>query len=219
VASTRSYRSPRRERDAAETRQEILRAARELFAVRGYARVTVAEIARWAGTAVKTVYASAGTKADILAELLATDVASSGDDEIVAAVRQTRDLASAVCLVARGTRNGNESHRQTLEIMYTSMASHDAAEGFWRQATGEYRRALREIAQHMADVGALAPGLDVASASDRLWFCFGIPAWRTLVHDCGWSYDEAERWLYRQAVRMLGDPDGAAGDDAAARVH
>jgi AcrR family transcriptional regulator len=210
VASTRSYRSPLREREAAETRQEILRAARELFATRGYARTTVADIARRAGTAVKTVYASAGTKADILAELLASDVANSGADETVAAVRETRELESAIRVVARGTRTGNESNRQSIEIMYSAMTSQDVAEGVWRQATTDYRRSLREIAQYLADIGELAPGLDVPRAADRLWFCFGIPAWRTLVLDCGWSYDDAEQWLCRQAARMLGEPDRAA---------
>jgi AcrR family transcriptional regulator len=203
---TRSYRSPRRARDAAETKQDIIRAARELFAANGYARVTVADIARRAGTAVKTVYASAGTKADVLAEILAAAVAASGADENVAAVRRTRDLESAMRLVAHGTRTGTETHRESIEIMFSSMASHDAAEEVWQQTTRDYRRALREIAQHLADIDVLAPGLDVAGATDRLWFCFGIPAWRTLVRDCGWTYDAAEQWLCQQAVRMLSTP-------------
>ncbi|RAS60594.1 hypothetical protein C8D87_11112 [Lentzea atacamensis] len=36
-----------------------------------------------------------------------------------------------------------------------------------------------------------------------LWFCFGFGAWRTLVKECGWSWDDAERWLARQAVTIF----------------
>jgi AcrR family transcriptional regulator len=204
VASTRSYRSPRRERDAAETRRDILAAARELFAAHGYARVTVADIARRACIAVKTVYASAGTKADILTELLALEVASSGAQETLAAVRATGDLESAMRVLAQGTRRGNESNRESLEIMFSSMASHDTAEGIWRQATTAYRQILRDIAEFLDERGWLADGLDAGRAADQLWFCFGLTAWRTLVTDCGWSYDDAERWLGGQALRMLG---------------
>ena len=67
--STR-YRSPRREDAAAATRTEILSRARDLFVTRGYAATTVPEIARAARVATQTVYASAGGKAAMFAELL-----------------------------------------------------------------------------------------------------------------------------------------------------
>jgi hypothetical protein len=45
--------------------------------------------------------------------------------------------------------------------------------------------------------------MPVGRAGDILWFCFGIGAWRTLVGDCGWAWDDAEVWLRDQAVAML----------------
>ncbi len=205
MASTRSYRSPRRESDAADTRRDILRGARDLFAAQGYARVTVADIARHAGIAVKTVYASAGTKADILTELLTDAVQNAGAQETLAEVLRSEDLDAAVRVLARGTRAGNETHHETIQIMFSSMAGSDIAAEIWHRSTDYYRDTLRRVAEHLHTRGLLAPGLDVDAAADRLWFCFGITAWRTLVADCGWTYDEAERWLCRQAVGMLGD--------------
>jgi AcrR family transcriptional regulator len=202
---SRRYRSVRRETEAAATRRDILMAARELFAAHGYARVTVADIAGRARIAVKTVYASAGTKADILSQLLTAAVHASGAEETLAAIRETDDLESAMRALARGTRRGQETHRETLDILFSSMASHETAEDVWRHATEYYRETLRRIAEHLHGHGLLAPGLDVGAAADRLWFCFGLTAWRTLVKDCGWPYDEAERWLCEQAVGMLGD--------------
>jgi hypothetical protein len=60
------------------------------------------------------------------------------------------------------------------------------------------RQVLRDARQ-----GAAAPALDIDSVADRLWFCFGPAAWRSLVVDCGWSYDAAERLLAGQAVALL----------------
>lgn len=204
MPGTRAYHSPRRERAAAATRSEIMTAARELFAARGYPRVTVAEIARAAHTAVKTVYASAGGKAEILAELLATAVADSGGEENLARVRATTDLASAMAVVAHGTRLGNETLSDIVDIFYSAIASDEGAEAIWAQGAAEYRRVLSEIARHVAGFGGLAPGMDVAHATDLLWFCFGFGAWRVLVKECGWSFDAAEAWLCAQAIQTLG---------------
>jgi hypothetical protein len=63
---------------------------------------------------------------------------------------------------------------------------------------------LADVAVHLREVGLLADGHDIDQVADVLWFCFGTGAWRTLIKDCGWSWDEAERWLGEQAVTMLG---------------
>jgi AcrR family transcriptional regulator len=48
------------------TREELLQAARELFAQRGYDKVTVAEIAAGAGVSVKTLFQHFRSKEDLL---------------------------------------------------------------------------------------------------------------------------------------------------------
>jgi AcrR family transcriptional regulator len=199
MAVTRSYRSPRRAQEAATTRGEILAAARALFVARGYARVTVADIAERAGTAVKTVYASAGGKAGILTELLSTAVADSGAERTLAEVRTATDLAGVLTALAGGTRRGNEANQDAIMIMYSAMSAQDDAERVWAQGTSVYRETLREVAAHIDRIGALPAGVDVHTAGDLLWFCFGTAAWRTLVGDCGWSWDDAERTLLAQA--------------------
>lgn len=197
----RAYRSPRRTQDAAATRNDILAAATELFTDKGYGRVTVADIARQAGVAQKTVYASAGSKADILNELIALDVANSGAAETLAAVLRTSDLREALDVLAHGTRVGNETHAASFDIIHAAMTVHDDAEALWERSTGEYRAVLLEAATHLAGCGVLRE--DAARAADILWFCFGPTSWRTLVKGCGWSWDEAERWLADQSFRML----------------
>ncbi|MBR8740123.1 TetR/AcrR family transcriptional regulator [Nocardiopsis sp. MG754419] len=205
--STRKYNSPRREREANRTQQDILRAARELFIAQGYSRVTVSDIARAAGTAVKTVYVSVGGKSEVLHTLITSDVAGSRASETVAEVGRTTDLATAVGLLARSTRENTERFETTIDLLHSTRNADDAAQQTWERVLQEYRGALRGAAEHLVDIGGVAPHLDVDGVTDRLWFCFGLSAWRTLIDECGWTYDEAERWLGDQAVAMLGAPD------------
>src|SRR5262245_11943890 len=58
-----------RQRQAGETRRQIVGAARRLFVASGYAGTTVEAIAAEAGVAVATVYQAFGTKAAIAREL------------------------------------------------------------------------------------------------------------------------------------------------------
>ena len=73
----RSYHSPIRLRQAEETRQLILSAARRLFASSGYACTTLEAIAEAAGVSPKTVSAVIGSKRAMLAELVNPDAFSS----------------------------------------------------------------------------------------------------------------------------------------------
>ena len=61
--------SDRRARQAARTRDEILGAARALFAERGYANTSVKEVAARADVSVQTVYDSVGSKAELVRHL------------------------------------------------------------------------------------------------------------------------------------------------------
>ncbi|MEU3186564.1 helix-turn-helix domain-containing protein [Streptomyces sp. NPDC006923] len=199
----RPYNSPRRALTAAATRRDILDAARRLFLKRGYAQVTIADIAREAGTAVKTVYASAGSRVEILRETVHRAFTNSDERDIVTQVRRTTDAADAIALLAHLTRLSNEEHYDAIAILYSALAVHESAEALWTEGTSAYHSALREIAKHLEHLGTLKPGMTVARCSDVLWFCFGLGAWRTLIDECGWTWDQAEEELASVATRML----------------
>ena len=67
----RSYRSRLRDERSEDTRERIVTAARQLFAAHGVDGTTVAAIASQAGVAEPTVYATFGSKREIMAALLA----------------------------------------------------------------------------------------------------------------------------------------------------
>jgi AcrR family transcriptional regulator len=200
----RSYVSPRRAQNAGRTRDDILDAARELFLAHGYSQVTVSDIARLAGVAAKTVYASVGAKPDVLQEVLLSDVAESAAAHTLESVRRAPDLWSAVAAIAAGTRSDSERFARSIELMDASKYSDEGARRIWEQVVGEFRAAMRSAAEHLVGSGLACRELDEAAVADRLWLCFGFAAWRSLISDCGWSFDDAERLLAQSCLHMLG---------------
>ena len=106
---TRPYRSTVRSAQADATRQAVLVAARELFTNKGFARTTVADVARLAGVSVDTVYNSVGRKPELL--LAVHDMALAGGDEPVGA--EGRDYVAAM-EAAVGARAKLETYARAL---------------------------------------------------------------------------------------------------------
>src|SRR5581483_8225802 len=98
----------RRERQAAETRELILEAARRLFARQGFDATSMAQVAAEAGVAVPTVYAGVGAKPRLL-ELLSDRIDEDGDVEGLAArVRAARKPREVLRLQIETSRRLNE---------------------------------------------------------------------------------------------------------------
>ncbi|WP_031014674.1 TetR/AcrR family transcriptional regulator [Streptomyces sp. NRRL F-5727] len=205
----RTYVSPLRAQAAAQTRERILQSATRLFAEHGYGRVTVANIADEAGVSAKAVFASAGSKSDLLNEIVDTAVRASGHEQAIAAVLAAPDLESAVSALAHGTRAGNESMFSVHEAIHKALPSHEDGEALWERATADYRAALRTAARHLHTLmasdrrGGRRPEEETA---DLLWFWFGPGGWRTLVVENGWPWDRAEAFLLHTALATLRTP-------------
>ena len=200
---SRAYVSPHREKAAAQTRAAILDRAAELFAERGYGRVTVADIAAAAGVATKTVFASAGSKADILDRIVDKAVEESGYQQAVVHVLALSTQAAALESLAHGTRLGNEGQSTAQEAIRKALPVHENGEALWERATSAYRGALHTIAGHLHAVGPVPDGLTVEETADLLWLWFGPTGWHTLVAENGWDWDRAEATLYRIALATL----------------
>ncbi|MFF1519539.1 TetR family transcriptional regulator [Streptomyces sp. NPDC058305] len=203
MPSKRPYVSPLREQGASRTRELILREATRLFAVRGYGRVTVADIAAAAGVASKTVFASVGSKGDILNHIVDQGVAASGYENAMDGLLALRTRESVLQALAHGTRIGNESQFSVHEAIRKALPVHEDGEALWERATATYRAALREAALHLHTLDP-PPPFSVERTGDLLWQWFGPTSWRVLVAESGWSWDDAEETLYRTAVSALG---------------
>ncbi|WP_392749092.1 TetR/AcrR family transcriptional regulator [Streptomyces sp. LN590] len=202
MSSKRVYVSPLREQAAAQTRALILQRAAELFADRGYGRVTVADIAAAAGVAPKTVFASVGSKGDILDRIVGQGVAASGYEQAMRQVLALRTPESVLEALARGTRAGNEGQFTVHEAIRKALPVHEDGEVLWERSTAAYRDALRTAARHLHTLTP-PPPCPVEETADLLWFWFGPTGWRTMVVENGWSWDRAEDFLRHTAVTTL----------------
>ncbi|MGW3284875.1 TetR/AcrR family transcriptional regulator [Streptomyces sp. NPDC001002] len=198
----RRYVSPLREQGAARTRALILEHATELFAERGYGRVTVADIASATGIASKTVFASVGSKGDILNLIVDQGVLASGYEQAMNDLLDLRTPEAVLKALAHGTRLGNEGQFAVHEAIRKALPVHENGEELWERATAAYREALHTAACHLHTLTP-SPPHSTKETGDLLWYWFGPTGWRTLVVENGWSWDRAEEVLRDMAVTAL----------------
>ncbi|MCO5997696.1 TetR/AcrR family transcriptional regulator [Actinoallomurus rhizosphaericola] len=185
------------------TREAILRHALDLFLERGYGATTVSDIARAAQVATPTVYASAGGKAALFALLLKPAINDPAAAEAAAEARRAEDPRHVLALCAKGARLGQERYWDLVYGLMRRPPEDDLALEAVTEVVAKCREALTAIAEHLMDLGALKTGVGLTEAADTLWFYFGQNAWCSLVGDSGWTFDRAEEWLLRAAIRDL----------------
>ncbi|HEU4946503.1 MAG TPA: helix-turn-helix domain-containing protein [Kribbella sp.] len=206
VNARRTYTTSIRRGDA---KQAILAAAGRLFAERGYLATSIEDIAREAGVARPTVFASAGTKHAILKE--AVDVALAGDDEPV----PVRDRPWFKEMIEEPEpRRMLELHARNIRVMGERAAdiycAVEAAAGadtevaaLWETMQQQRLAGSRMVTTSLAGKTAMRGGYTAEAAADLLW-SFGSPmVYRKLVRERGWSSQRFESWFADALCRML----------------
>jgi AcrR family transcriptional regulator len=177
-----------------------------LFLERGYGRVTVNDIARAAGTAVPTVYASTGGKSAILGTLIDRAIQDPIVDTTLCSVRGSRVARDVIQVTAGGCRADNQRYHDLIHVTITAAAVDETAAAVLARSNEVYLETLAVTTDRLRELAALRPGLTRQRATDMLWFYFGHRAWHLCVSERRWSWDEAERWLADQAAAALLDP-------------
>ena len=209
VNPKRSYNSPRRRKQAEETRREILEAAQRLFERQGYAATTVAAIAAEAGVALKTVYLAFETKGGVLRALWNLLLRGDEDDTPVAErawYRETLDEPDPerqLRLNARNSRAGKERVAAVGEAIRAAASTDPEIAALWDRIESNYHENQGLIVESLAAKGALAPGLDVKTATDILWTINHPTVWQLLVLRQGWTPEQYEEWCVRTACSQL----------------
>jgi len=203
MSEERAYRSLRRARQAEQTREEILSAARRLFGENGYAATTISEIAATAGVSVPTVYASVGSKAKLALSLVAfineeVDMASLAAAQAQATTPQ--DLLAANAHLARVL---NERCGDIIRALLSAAASSSEVV----PAADEGRRVHREgcyaVAARLQEMGALNEKVDAARSGAVLAAYTAPETIERLTAEHGWTFDELEAWLTYAMSRLL----------------
>ena len=202
----RRYTSTLRARQAEQTRSEVLLAAVRLFAEGGWAKTTLAAVAREAGVAVETVYKGWGSKRALLQA--AMDVAIVGDAAAVPLLEReafvrlreqppSAQLRGGVALVA-------DLYAGPLHRVWSAMkeaAAGDAVVAGWCDEHEERRRAT--LGAWLA--GVFDRPVDDADL-DSLWAQASLEVWTKLTAERGWSREQWAAWFTDRVIEALGEP-------------
>jgi AcrR family transcriptional regulator len=200
VNPKRRYDSPRRRRQAAATRQEILEAAQRLFERQGYAATTMAAIAAEAGVALKTVYVAFETKSGVLRALWNLLLRGDEGDAPVAErgwyreVLEESEPERQLRLNARNSREVKLRIGAAIEVIHAAAPADPDIEALWNRIQTEFHANQHVIAESLAEKKALRPDLDVDRAADILWALNHPSLWQLLVSQRGWTPAQYEQW-------------------------
>jgi AcrR family transcriptional regulator len=193
----------RREQYALATRQAIIDAARRLFAERGYFATKVDDIAAEADVAPATVYAVAGGKQGLLAELSRMWTTEPAIATTLTYVGGAEDPEAIIRYLAHASRERREQFGDVMRILLAAAPHDRAVAEQLKPATDLYLETVQKVARRLVQLGGLRDGVDAAYAADILWFYFGYTSYFTLHDDNGWSYERAEQWLADQTCMAL----------------
>lgn len=199
----RSYHSRVRQRQAEETRQRILSAARELFANNGYAATTLETIAEIAEVSPKTVAAVFGSKRALLAEVINPEAFSTPVKRLIEELRATKDPSQQVSLVAQITRQAYELLASSLELLRTAGAVAPELADLAQQVEARRRQNQARLIAALNEAGALRHDLSTEEATDVLWALTSYDLYRMLVVEQGWEPEHYETWLAQLLVQHL----------------
>jgi AcrR family transcriptional regulator len=198
---TRSYKSPRREQQAAATRRGILDAAKLLFERDGYAATTMDAIATEAAVSLKTVYLAFETKSRLLRAVW--DLALKGDESDAPVadrswyldILEEPDPATKLRKVAHNSRIVKERIGGMLGTIRDGAPSDPEVRELWSTIESDFLANQRTIVESLRTAHGLARGLGVDRATDILWTLNHPDVWLLLVGHRGWTPSQFEAWF------------------------
>ncbi len=190
-----------RQWQAHETKRRIARAARRLFASGGYAETSIEAVAREAGVAARTVYASLGGKKQVLAAICDEWLAESEVAAIAGQIMSADDPRRRLELIAHLNRRQWEQGQDVVPMLEAAASSDpDVARMLagWKQYRAEMiAAAVRGIAGSLR--ASIAPEWAVATVRG-----LGSPGvFDELVRGEGWTAKQYEEWLALLLVQVL----------------
>ncbi|MEZ5143663.1 MAG: helix-turn-helix domain-containing protein [Acidimicrobiales bacterium] len=184
----------RRARQAEQTHADILRAARRLFAERGYARTSVRDVAEAAGVSAQTVYYSVGSKRALVTQLNDLIDEEAGIPSLAMAAARATDPVEVAATPARITRAILERCGDIVRAAATGAAAEPELAAMLAQGHDRHVAGARQVVGMLEGMGALRPGVTAAEAVDTAAALADVRVALVLRDDYGWSFDRIERW-------------------------
>ncbi|MFD9286372.1 TetR/AcrR family transcriptional regulator [Streptomyces mirabilis] len=185
------------------TRDEVVKAARKLYAEPGYAQTTVEKIAREARVSPATVYAQCGGKEGLLRTLMDIWTTSPTVARIITdSAAESTGRAKLEVLAAGYAAHAAEAG-DIMRIVERAAPSSPAAQEFLDVADQRHMEALEMIVEGIAGNGDLADGVSVQDAAKIIFFHFRNPQFVLAVETFGWGVDRATQWLVERVAAAI----------------
>lgn len=203
----RRYNSSRREQAAEQTRSDVLRAARKLFAESGIDRVTITEIAVEAGVAGSTIYGLFRSKAGIVEGLMRASLFGSRFEAAKSVMEGISDAAMLVALTASISRAIYEGEIEDLDVIRGASAFSSGL----REIEAKFENMRYEMQSErlslLFDQGKARDGLTLEDARRIMWMYTSRDVFRMLVVDGSWTTARYEGWLGDTLLEALVAPE------------
>jgi AcrR family transcriptional regulator len=185
--ATRRYEQRLRAQSAEETRRRVLDAVYDELREAPAQPVSVERIARTAGVARSTVYASFGSRAGLFDAFAADLLERGGFRRVLDAVADPDPRVTVRAGITGGVHTF-AAHRDVFRALI-SMAEldPDAVGGAMQRSEQRRAKGMLWLARRLARDGALREGLTVTQAADRLWVLTSFDAFDLLYDGRGRS--------------------------------
>lgn len=199
----RPYNSLARNKQAAETRERILTAAKNLFKLEGFECVTIEKIARIANVSIPTIYSLFQSKLGVLRALIDEAFPPNQFDALVQKSKQEKSPDRRLRISAKIGRQIYDAERAQMEIFRgAAVLSPELKELEKEREMRRYRRQEITI-QAMAREKSLAKCLKIDEARQILWALTGRDLYRLLVIEQGWTSKKYEKWIAQLLIKAL----------------
>jgi AcrR family transcriptional regulator len=169
----------------------------------------MAQVAKAAGVALKTVYLAFETKSGVLRALwhlrLRGDEgpAPVGQRDWYQEVLDEPDPARQLQLNARNSREVKARAGGLMEVIRSGARADADVASLWDNIQAQFYDNQRAIVKSLAAKKALAPGLGVERGSDLLWTLNHPDVYTLLVNERGWTPNRYEQWLADATASQL----------------
>jgi AcrR family transcriptional regulator len=201
-----AYKSVVRARQAADTRQRIVEATRQLLQKEGYAGMTIEAIARRAEVSAPSVYAIFKSKTGILIDLLDDSTFGPEYEEAVRKALSAEDPETRLRLAAPIARQIHDDLSATFDLLRgAGVVAPELAKLEQQRECLRYERQEGMIVS-LRQAGRLRSDLDYTTARDIFWMLTSRDIYRMLVRERGWSSQKYQDWLADTLIRSLLSP-------------
>jgi AcrR family transcriptional regulator len=176
-------------------------AARALFVQRGYLATTMSAIAKQAGIALDTVYATVGKKPTLF-RLLVEGAISGAQGPIpaeqrdyVRAIRAEPDAARKLRIYAKALCTIHPRLAPLLRVLQVAAPADADLAALWKEISERRAANMRTLSENLLATGQVRDDLSAQQLADIIWSTGSPEFFVLLVGERGWSLKDFEQWL------------------------